>query len=361
MRPRRVVALGMLVAACGAPAGEPPDAGAPPPVSAAAPPRPSALPRLDFGELSEHELDVRACGRCHARHAREWKRSAHAQAFVDPLFGHEWSGDPFCSDCHAPRAGDPNAEPDLARAGVDCATCHVRAGVVHAAEVSGRAPHPSVADPGRAPVGLCASCHQFDFPRDRGTPMQNTVVEWEQSGADRGCVGCHAPRDGGHTPHDFPGHRDPALLAQALTVEGEATRDGWSTDVVLRLEADRVGHAVPTGDVFRRLVVRAWVPGREGNAAEVRLARRFDIDEGGRWHPREDQRVPPPGAGARVVELRLPDTGPEIAWSVDLWSVSPRIAGRFDDGVTLSTRMTQGTLRSESSRSPGRSRPSPPP
>jgi len=342
---RRIVARGVLVAACGAPVEPGVDAGAEPSV-VVAPTRSSALPRLDFGEGPEAALDARACARCHARHADEWKRSAHARAHVDPLYQQEWSGDPFCSDCHAPRAADPRAEPELARAGVDCATCHVRAGVVHAARVSGRAPHPSVADPSRAPVGLCASCHQFDFPRSPGVPMQNTVAEWTQSGSDRGCVDCHAPQDGDHTPHVFGGHRDPALLARALTVEGEATRDGWSTDVVLRLRADQVGHAVPTGDVFRRLVVRAWIPGRENNAAEARLARRFDIAEDGRWHPREDQRVPPPGRGERRVELRLPDTGPEIAWSIDLWSVSPRIAGRFEPDVTLSTRMAEGRIRS---------------
>ena len=344
--PALAFVLGLL-GACGPPAvPDAEDAGeleAPP-----SPARASAFGRLDFGHAPPglDGLDARACAACHAEHADEWRASAHGRAFVDPLFVEEWSGQSFCSDCHAPRAGDPSREPELAAAGVDCATCHVREGVVYASEVSGDAPHPSVADPTRAGVSLCATCHQFGFPHDPDQALQNTVVEWEASGATHGCAHCHAPQRGGHTDHRFPGHRDPELLARALIVEGSATRDGWSTDVQLELRANRVEHAVPTGDVFRRLVVRAWVEGREGNAASVTLGRRFDVAEDGTQRAAEDERVPPPGQGERVVALRIPDSGPRILWSIDLWSLDPRNARRFDQDVTLHTRMAQGAITS---------------
>ncbi|MCB9597646.1 MAG: hypothetical protein H6719_33315 [Sandaracinaceae bacterium] len=338
--PRLLIALAV---GCSPP--PPDDGGAPAPIEEP-PGHATAFGVLDFGDAPEglDGAEVVACAACHPRHADEWRGSAHAAAARDPLFLQEHSGDPFCTDCHAPRARDVAAEPELAAVGVDCATCHLRGGVVNAARVSGDAPHPSVADPDRAAVGLCRTCHQFDFPRNPGVPMQDTVREWEASGQDEGCVGCHAPHQDGHTDHRFLGHRDEALLARALLVEASAARDGWSTDVVLRLRAHDVGHSVPTGDVFRRLEVRAWVEGRPDNAASELLWRRFDIDQGV-WTPAEDQRVPPPGQGERRVELRIPDSGHRIVWAIDLWSVEPRLASRFDPGVQLHTRMVTGVIQ----------------
>lgn len=309
------------------------------------PGHPTAFGVLDFGVAPEgiDGIEALACAACHPRHADEWRASAHSMAHTDPLYQREWTGDRFCSDCHSPRAADPHAEPERAAAGVDCATCHVREGRVVSARVAGTAPHPSVADADRAGVRFCATCHQFDFPRNPGVAMQDTVREHRASGDPRGCVDCHAPTRDGHTDHRFGGHRDPALLAEALLVEATATRDGWSTDVTLRLRAHEVTHAVPTGDVFRRLEVRAWIEGRPDNAASELLARGFDIVDGV-WHPTEDRRVPPPGGGERVVALRVPDSGRRIVWTIDLWSIEPRHSGRFGPDVPLRSRMATGVI-----------------
>lgn len=301
------------------------------PSDQAEPPRRSAFGRLDIGRPLDEGLAPAACAECHPRHAEEWRRSAHAAAFTDPLFVHEYGGDRFCSDCHAPRAARPELDPDLAALGVDCATCHVREGVVHGAAVS------------RDGTTLCATCHQFDFPGDPTLPMQDTVAESGRGDREAPCTGCHAPRVDGHTRHDFPGHRDPELLSRALYVDASATRDGWSTDVELRLRTFDASHAVPTGDVFRRLEVRVWVEGRPENAARALLGRRFDVDEDGAWHAAEDERVPPPGRGERVVALRLLDSGPVVRWAIRLHSLGPDRA--FDlFGGPVEQLMTGGRI-----------------
>ncbi len=335
--------LGLVALGCAEAVAAPPiDSAVPPP---SPPSHASAFGVLDFGSAPEgiDGIEVTACAACHPRHADEWRTSAHAIAHTDPVYQAEWTGNRFCSDCHAPRARDPYLEPELAAAGVDCASCHVREGAIVSAQVSGAAPHPSVADEDRRGTALCATCHQFAFPRDPSIPMQDTVEEHAASGDPRGCTDCHAPTRDGHTSHRFPGHRDPQLLSEALLVTASAARDGWSTDVVLRLAAHEAAHAVPTGDVFRRLEIRAWVDGRPDNAASVLLWRRFDLS-GEHWRPTVDERVPPPGQGERVVELRVPDSGPRIVWSIDLWSIDPRQAGRFAEDVTLHSRMATGVI-----------------
>lgn len=320
----RIALLAASVAAC---------ASEPEPAVVDEPPRAhaSAFGRLDIGTPLEEGLDPRDCAECHAQHVEEWRRSAHARAYLDPLFQEEWTGDRFCSDCHAPRAADPEAEPDLARLGVDCATCHVRQGVVHGAPVP------------RDGTTLCATCHQFSFPRDEGLMMQDTVAELARSDVAGPCTRCHAPSESGHTRHDFPGHRDPALLARALFVDARASRDGWSTDVELTLRAFDAAHAVPTGDLFRRLEVSAWVEGRPQNAASVLLGRHFDVDDDGHWSAAEDERVPPPGQGERTVRLRLHDSGPRLRWRVRLHSLDPELA-RHRFGRPLVQTMTEGVI-----------------
>jgi hypothetical protein len=81
----------------------------------------------------------------------------------------------------------------------------------------------------------------------------------------------------------------------------------------------RAGHAVPTGDMMRRLELRAWVDG--GPVARVELARGFgDVREGGRSARIEvaDDRVPADGrALVRELELDGPPTAQRVHFGVD--------------------------------------------
>jgi hypothetical protein len=98
----------------------------------------------------------------------------------------------------------------------------------------------------------------------------------------------------------------------------------------------------PTGDMFRRVEVRAAALDAEGRtiatAEPVALQRRFED------HPRdssaddlmwsrveaEDSRVPPPGLCARVVTLELPRAASaRVVWSVVYQRMSTPMASAF--------------------------------
>ena len=204
-----------------------------------------------------------ACEKCHARVALEHAGSQHAQASTHPLYAQAYRLEPsaLCRNCHDPLGGD---------AGITCAVCHVREGVVLGARAAPRAPHPVRVDPGLKSE-LCAGCHEFPFavPRGKGfvlvdAPMQSTFSEWRKVDArpDAACTTCHLKAG-----HAFPGGHDPALVRRSLEVQlagGE-----------LLLSTIGVGHRFPTGDVFRRLMVEVSEPGGRWRRVGS-LGRRFE-------------------------------------------------------------------------------------
>lgn len=305
---------------------------------------------IDEGPIPDGltSVDARACGECHEAAFREWDSSRHHSAYTNAIFQAEFRPRrrPFCSRCHAPLTRDPEAEPELAADGIDCAVCHVRNGAVLNPTVSGRAPHRSVVAPEIAQPLACARCHDFAPEHTPDALLQSTLHEWNRSTPGRegqSCQSCHLPRVGRRHRHDMPGGRDRRLLRDALTVEGEARRVDDVTRVRLTLTANDVGHAVPTGDVFRRLEVEAWIAGQPDTAQSEQLMRRFLV-RGREWRVVADERVPPPGEGSREVELELPGTGRRVRWRVRLWFVSERTArrGRLDD---LYRDVATGSLR----------------
>lgn len=225
------LALGVCVAACA--------------------PRPRARlgARAGGGEpaASNAGRDGATCASCHAEVAEEWRASLHRSAFTDRPFARAYAREPraFCRDCHAPE-GDPSA-------GVSCLSCH---------RVDERAPRPagSPHPPHRAATGpsaACARCHEFAFDDERARGaialMQSTVREHAASTSrETSCVSCHMPRVAGHRSHRFGITRDAGALRDALAVEAVRVGDAR---VRLRLRALGVGHAFPTGDLFRGLQV----------------------------------------------------------------------------------------------------------
>jgi hypothetical protein len=213
----------------------------------------------------------RACERCHEDVAREQRASLHRASFEDGSFQHGYAIEPtsFCRSCHAPE-GHPDDEPDaFARShGVSCVTCHLPEGsdVVLAAPAGadGRArPGPPHAIERVASFGTraCAACHEFAFPgaTHLGAQglMQATMREHLAAAPAQTCSECHMPRtESGRRAHGFAASRDPPMLARALAVRAERTDEGAS----FLLTARGVGHAFPTGDLFRRLVLRVRTP-----------------------------------------------------------------------------------------------------
>jgi hypothetical protein len=274
----------------------------------------------------------------------------HRQAWTDPVFQKAYAVEPvaFCRGCHAPEA-DPRAVPNEAErdVGVACTTCHVDGGHVVGVRASalGEGAHAMRAEPQMSTRAACASCHQFDFPGTKGAPMQDTLRENARSSyADVECQSCHMPvvvgPDGrARRSHSFSVIGNDALLRSAVTVKAELV---GARSLELRLEGARVGHAFPTGDMFRRLELRARIVGADGHAKgiarPVHLGRRFGdrARSGGELAfdrvPTGDTRVPPPGAGTRRARLSFERdlaSGDELHWEVAYQRMDDAMAASF--------------------------------
>jgi hypothetical protein len=197
------------------------------------------------------------CASCHAEIVKDWSLSLHRASFTDVSFQHGYAveKDAFCKNCHAPDA-------TRVEDGVACKSCH------------GTAPHD---DKGRKHAqASCASsgCHEFAFegatlPARRSELMQLTVSEHRESGAGAtSCVTCHM-RNGSHR---FDVSRNATLLRESLAMSVSVEKN--VARVRVTLEARDVGHAFPTGDMFRRLLVRVE-SGSSKTTFERRLTRTF--------------------------------------------------------------------------------------
>lgn len=212
-----------------------------------------------------------ACASCHAAETRSWEGSAHHRAASDPLYVDAVAIEPlpFCRGCHAPSADPRRPTPAAAIAqGIGCIDCH--------SDARAHAARPAV----HASTRPCASCHEFPFPD--GTPgMQRTASEHDASDHARtSCVTCHMPgKDHGFVVTD-------AMIRGALVADVARAGPGA---VALRLQPGRVGHAFPTGDLFRRVVVEADLLDEHGT---VQASRRRDLARTlGQAHEGPDDRI----------------------------------------------------------------------
>lgn len=285
------------------------------------------------------------CRECHAQTAAQWSASRHHQSFDNPDFARAYAREPkpFCRDCHAPARTRPDhlqvSEPE--RLGVGCLDCHY----------DSRQPFAITTGPGdanTAPHELvrledfgtqsCARCHEFDFPPDSrrppGTMMQTTMREHRASNdADRQCADCHLPRTGTgaleSSDHSLASTRDPARMQAALEIEARREADS----LVLDLRPVEVGHAFPTGDLFRRLELHAQLRiGDELIAEHTRyLDREFEpwrlpdgrLNQAFAWPVRDDRLT-----GPTTIELALDADGrgdeAVLEWWVDYERVDAR-------------------------------------
>lgn len=296
------------------------------------------------GPLAAPGTDLRTldCAGCHAGHDAQWRASGHARAWSGPVFQAEYARNPApsCRGCHAPATA---AAPGR---GIDCATCHVHNNEILATRVTppGELAHPLRAAPGLAGVDACANCHQFAFVddgvHDPRESLQDTVNEWQRSRfgprapAAQTCQRCHMPytqsADLPRTNHGLRGPGDAALLAGAVTVTGRARRMGDDIAVEVELRGARIGHAFPTGDVFREaaLEVHTDAGARDSLVLKRWLARTLDED-GEDHHLRvvDDTRVPPPGDGVWREQLSLADrAATRVYWRLRLHRLPPAVA-----------------------------------
>lgn len=247
-----------------------------------------------------------SCGACHPAQAKAWSASGHRQAWTAPLFqaGFAAEPQPWCAWCHAPlpemraeiarnlpwyerqdprrlRFGpDPVRAPEpLAEDGVTCVACHQPDGGAVLAPVRGDdtdpggAQHPIARDARLTDGTVCRGCHEFPTPvfgagrvSFTALPMQSTYSEWaawRDAGGDGTCVSCHMP--GGD--HAVRGVHDRVALAEAVALT--VTRDRKRGTARFEVRSVGVGHALPSGDLFRHLTLEL----SEGGAPYREIAR----------------------------------------------------------------------------------------
>lgn len=325
---------------------------------AALPTATPAMPVANPARGLEAVVKNASCEACHADIAEEWRASAHRRAFENQAFQHALAIEPlpFCRSCHAPEA-EANVEPpaQLAALGVACVTCHLVGGDVLAAPRSSlqreTAPHPVVRNARFASPQACAACHEFPFPDQafRRTPllMQSTVSEHAASPfAGQSCADCHMPRVRGRRVHGFESTRDPEALRAAITV---ATSRVDGRRVRIDLRARGVGHAFPTGDLFRRVEVSAEAVGPDlfqVATASRQLTRHFDVTKSTALSRREltlDDRL---DAKTRQVVLDLgPAAAPfPVVWRVVYQRVAHPLVGDGEARIESEVELASGRL-----------------
>ena len=200
-----------------------------------------------------------SCGKCHEEIYQEWSNSRHAVSHNNPNFSASVAEAPlakWCLNCHLPiRSRGLEASNGPPR-GVTCAVCHIRDNKLLVSKPLskwGQSEHPNAeVNPTLSDASFCAGCHQFEGPTSthpivfKGDPVQDTWGEWSRVPEPKSsCQQCHMPT-GRHT---FYGGHHLKTVQSALEVtvsEGELTV----------ATTEKVSHAVPTGDPFRRMVLR---------------------------------------------------------------------------------------------------------
>lgn len=258
-----------------------------------------------------------ACAQCHRAVHDEWRGSAHARAFVDPIFQKalESRAEPErCIPCHAPtsaldRLGQmPRARADGREHGIDCKSCHVRGETVHGPDGGTTDAHATEKDPtfvGRGSVALCSGCH--DMRIADVLPLAREFRAANEGEGDATCVSCHMesvrrvvaqdPKTGAPSgepragrSHALLGPADAEFCATAFAFELESTEGTHA--LVLRCGA---GHGVPGLARLRSFDVRVQWLGKgdavfREDTTSISWQNRLMVDEERRWTPPADRK-----------------------------------------------------------------------
>ena len=214
------------------------------------------------------------CENCHKEIYTEWKTTRHRLSFSNRLYQESHKKEPltWCVNCHAPLVkenGNPENTVDriFTEEGVSCVVCHKRGDKILTAHTPNNpVEHEYIEVKEMKRSEFCENCHQFNFPVGTGNvphnkfkyssqPMQNTFTEWQMSyfyGKET-CQDCHMQTNKEHKTHSFPGGHNKDYLAKTFTVDFTKISN---TDIKLTIIGKRLGHAFPTGDLFRTLTVR---------------------------------------------------------------------------------------------------------
>jgi len=307
--------------------------------------------RLDVGPTPAGlaGTDAATCAPCHQQIADEWRGSLHAAAWTEPVFQAAYAKEPlaYCRNCHAPQHTGDLPSGLAAKDGVSCATCHVRDGHILGTgktAYQSRPPHPVEVVAELDESRYCTSCHQFGFlsegghgrPRVETAVLQQTTFdEWQARAAHldgKRCQSCHMPEtglgDATHRAHGFHVQGDAAFIRQAVSVALSVSHDGGPA-LLATLSPGVVGHAFPTGDLFRNLELRVWADDRPEQSVSLVYGRTYGDRRGSAGESARyvvsDTRV---GVGDDVRRLDLTPLGQAKTyhWRLDYRLMAPEIA-----------------------------------
>lgn len=229
------------------------------------------------------------CAPCHKTVYDNWRESRHRVALTNELYheSHAREPSPWCVNCHAPlREAGSEKKPFRGDEGISCLVCHAREGKILTGDMpEKKGSHSYTVRPEFRDERLCEGCHEFNFPTAASAmsegkdfhytsqPMQSTVEEYRVS-AYYGrvtCQGCHL-FSGTRDSHRFPGGHALDRLKNDLRLEVERVD---ASRIAVRISAHGIGHAFPTGDLFRTVRVRL-ADAALRHSAEVELQHRFE-------------------------------------------------------------------------------------
>jgi hypothetical protein len=166
--------------------------------------------------------------------------------------------------------------------------------------------------------------------------MQKTMIEHAQSAnSSKPCQDCHMPLVASqagppHRKHDFRVMGDNEFMSRAIVVDkAEIKDDSLHLDLLL----GTIGHAFPTGDLYRRVDVRATaVDGSDkpiGNGSSYILRRTFGpaFEGPNKAVPieREDGRL----LGPKHIVLPLPKGTKRAKYEIVWQRLPPEMANKF--------------------------------
>ena len=269
------------------------------------------------------------CSHCHISIYEEWRNSAHARAYVNPVFKQQTANYriSICLNCHAPVtifAPEKITTRDYLRAeGVTCISCHLLQDKLHGPLniPNPLPPHPvGENNPFFKQSKLCGQCHQKVYAQwEKWTPGQAPK---------KTCQECHMPSQRRRLiqdlpwrlvqpvhdtkTHSFTWHNE-AVYKKAVQIDIRRVLASLSgTKGELSIEANELGHSLPTGDYgYHEVVIILTLEDEWGNTVADKVMSLF-VETDTAIKPGEEKVIPfslaDPGAKGHLLRARVINT-----------------------------------------------------
>ena len=133
-----------------------------------------------------------------------------------------------------------------------------------------------------------------------------------------------------HRSHAFRVQGDRAMLARAVTLKRAELRNG---EVRLEIAPGTIGHAFPTGDLYRQVEIRAVPIGPEGReltaASREVLKRSFGPERFGQSSVARVETADSRLTGPRSIVLPVPPATRRARWQIVWQKLPPKLAAHL--------------------------------